>query len=192
MYARYRARRKRARRIPMSSKDHEHQARIKFGERPLSVAVITVSDSRTPATDTSGDLIVEYVCQAENVVNIRALVPDDSAEIRMAILAAATQGADAILLTGGTGISRRDGTVDVLRSMSSVELEGFGERFRAISFESIGVSAMLSRACAVIIEFEGGRRIPTFSMPGSTDAVTTATRELIVPILRHVVWDCLR
>ena len=176
----------------MSFKEHELQAQEKHGEQPLSLAVITVSDSRTVETDTSGDLIVTYASNAGHDVDFRALVPDESNEIRGAILAAGTSSTDAILLTGGTGVSKRDGTVDVLRSMSSLELEGFGERFRALSFDSIGTSAMLSRACAVIIESEDGRRIPTFSMPGSNNAVSTAMQELVIPIIHHLVWECRR
>ena len=176
----------------MSIKDHERQAHQEHGERPLSLAVITVSDSRTADTDTSGNLIVTYASEAGHTVDFRARVPDEALDIRRSILAAGTNTADAILLTGGTGISKRDGTVDVVRSMSSMELEGFGERFRALSFDSIGTSAMLSRACAVIIESEDGRRIPTFSMPGSNNAVSTAMQELVIPILRHLVWECRR
>ena len=176
----------------MSISDHERQAHEEHRERPLSLAVITVSDSRTVDTDTSGDLIVTYASNAGHSVDVRALVPDESNDIRGAILAAGTNNADAILLTGGTGISKRDGTVDVVRAMSSMELEGFGERFRALSFDSIGTSAMLSRACAVIIESEDGRRIPTFSMPGSNNAVATAMEELVIPIIPHLVWECRR
>ena len=176
----------------MSISEHEQLAHKEFEERPLSLAVITVSDSRTPDTDTSGDLIVSYASNAGHRVDFRAIVPDEPHDVREVILAAGTNNVDAILLTGGTGISKRDGTVDVVRAMSSMELEGFGERFRALSFDSIGTSAMLSRACAVIIESEDDQRIPTFSMPGSNNAVSTAMEELVIPIIPHLVWECRR
>jgi molybdenum cofactor biosynthesis protein B len=174
----------------MGVNDHEAKAAA-IG--PLTAGLITVSDTRTPATDGSGDRIAARLETAGHLVALRALVPDTPSEIRGAILAAAANDAvDVIVLTGGTGATRRDTTVDTLRALPGIELEGFGELFRMQSFASIGAPAMLSRACAIVFEPAPDRRIPIFALPGSIDAVETAMAELIEPVLAHLVWQCRR
>lgn len=156
----------------------------------LSIAIITVSDTRTAATDRSGDAIETHALAHAITVGYRTLVPDEPPEILTAINTAVSAEVDAIVLTGGTGVARRDTTVDTIRSLPGETLEGFGELFRVESYSSIGAVAMLSRACAVIYEPIDGTRIPVFALPGSTNAVETAMRSLIVPTLRHLVWQC--
>lgn len=100
----------------------------------------------------------------------------------------------AILITGGTGISRRDTTVEVVRRFLTVELEGFGELFRMLSYEQVQAAAMLSRAVAGLVvrdESKGGDKF-IFAMPGSTNAVELAMRKLIAPQLAHLVWERIK
>lgn len=127
---------------------------------------------------------------AGHLVRIRELVPDDADAIRESISRGVADSAiQAVLLTGGTGISPRDGTVEVIRAMIAVELEGYGERLRAISVESIGVAGLLSRACAGVIRRPDGSGVLVFSMPGSVNAVETATTELVLPLIAHAAWE---
>ena len=174
----------------MSAQEHEETAARHQRNTPIEIMLVTVSDSRTLLTDQGGDRLQTLTSEAGHLIRIRQLVPDDPDSIRRSI----TQGVEdasiqAILLTGGTGISPRDGTVEVVRSMISVELEGYGERLRAISFESIGIAGLLSRACAGVIRRADGSGVLVFSMPGSVNAVETATSELIIPLLAHAVWE---
>ena len=145
--------------------------------------VVTVSDTRTAATDTSGAEITRLLVEAGHAVVARMVVPDESEPLSAAIVSAAEDDrVDAILITGGTGIAPRDQTPEVVRPLLDVELPGFGELLRMVSFQEIGPSAMLSRAIA-------GRRGRTvlFAMPGSTAAVRTAMGQLILPVLPHAV-----
>lgn len=172
----------------MSVQHHQSQA-AELG--PLCLALITVSDTRTTANDHSGDLLQERTVAAGHSVGSRSLVRDSPKEILEAIQSAASKKEiDAILLSGGTGATRRDTTVDTLLSLRGVVLNGFGELFRIESYASIGPSAMLSRACAIVFECSETRRLPVFALPGSVNAVETAMEKLIEPVLAHLVWQC--
>ncbi|MHC5025831.1 MAG: MogA/MoaB family molybdenum cofactor biosynthesis protein [Planctomycetota bacterium] len=167
----------------------EHEDAANTGDRPVSCAVLTISDSRTKAQDRSGDRIVERLVAADHVVDRRALVKDEPDQIAAQLEAWRDEdGVRAIITTGGTGVSLRDTTVEVVRSMIDIELDGFGELFRMLSYEEIGAAAMLSRAVAGIAP----GRLPVgtliFALPGSVAAVTLAMDKLIVPQLRHLVW----
>jgi molybdenum cofactor biosynthesis protein B len=100
------------------------------------------------------------------------------------------QRIQAVLTTGGTGIARRDNTIEVVRGLLTMEIEGFGEIFRMLSFNKIKAAAMLSRAVGGLVarDADAGGDTFLFAMPGSTDAVETAVRELIAPQLAHLVW----
>jgi molybdenum cofactor biosynthesis protein B len=166
--------------------DDEHSARI-------ACAVLTVSDSRTIDTDTSGSMIVEMLTDAGHTVFDRRLTADEPDLIRETFLQwSADPAVQAVLSTGGTGIGRRDQTVDILKPMLTKELEGFGELFRMVSYEDIGPASMLSRALAGFIASDDPALDPTvvFAMPGSSNAVRTAMTKLILPELSHVVWQC--
>jgi molybdenum cofactor biosynthesis protein B len=168
----------------MSAHRHHEEA----ASRPVECFVLTVSDSRTAATDRSGQLIRQLLEGAGHRVTGAAIVPDDPDQIRSAVQGALeAPGTEVVLVTGGTGISRRDCTVDTIRPMLERELDGFGEIFRALSFREIGPAAMLSRAVAGVV---GGRAI--FVMPGSTDAVKLALKQLILPEIGHVAGELLR
>jgi molybdenum cofactor biosynthesis protein B len=155
-------------------------------ETPVRCAVVTVSDTRVTEDDRSGAVILESARKAgHEIVNYR-IVPDDVGLIASAIdeLSAACE---AILLNGGTGISKRDTTVEVVESLFEKELPGFGELFRMLSFQEIGPGAMLSRATAGVY-----RDTLIFCMPGSTNAVRLAMDRLIAPELTHLVWEIIR
>jgi molybdenum cofactor biosynthesis protein B len=157
---------------------------------PASVRcyVLTISDTRTPATDTSGRAIAELLESAGHEVSGRGIVKDDPDAIRSAIAgqldAAAAQ---VIITTGGTGITSRDSTYEVVGNLLDKRLEGFGELFRMLSYHEIGPSAMLSRACAGTVQ---GRII--VSLPGSENAVRLAMIKLIIPELGHLVRELSR
>ena len=146
-------------------------------------AVLTISDSRDASSDTSGPLARRLLEEAAHEVVARDLVPDDAAAIESALQRwVADEQVEAIVSTGGTGVAPRDNTIEVVRRMLRVELEGFGELFRMLSYEQVGGAAMLSRAV-------GGLAGDTllFALPGSPGAVELGVRELIAPQLSHLV-----
>ena len=144
-------------------------------------AVITVSSSRTPETDGSGQAIKDLLGGDGIEVTYYALVPDRIEHIRTALVLALDH-ANCVILTGGTGLTPDDCTIEAVRPFLEKEMEGFGEIFRAKSFQEIGVAAILSRALGGI-----SRGKAVFCLPGSVPAVTLATRELILPAIRHIL-----
>ena len=162
----------------MGVSDHKAQA-------PLSVDcfVLTVSDTRSTETDTSGRAIRELLEAAGHHINGSTLVKDDvdqvTGVVRKQLADAATR---IIIVTGGTGITSRDGTFEAVDRLFEKRLTGFGELFRALSFQEIGSAAMLSRAAAGTV---GSKAI--FVLPGSENAVRLAMTRLIVPELGHIV-----
>jgi molybdenum cofactor biosynthesis protein B len=158
----------------------EHKA-----QAPASVGcfVLTVSDTRTPATDASGRAIRDLLDTAGHVLTGSAIVKDDpelvTEQVRRHLADAATR---VIITTGGTGITARDATYEAIDRLLQKRLDGFGELFRAISFQEIGAAAMLSRAVAGT----SGRKA-IFVLPGSENAVRLAMSRLILPELGHIV-----
>ena len=158
----------------------EHKALAPVG---LRVFVLTVSDTRTDATDTSGQAIVQLLLAAGHQVAGKAIEPDDP--VRVAELVrqqAAIADVDAIITTGGTGLTSRDSTFEAIDALLHKRLPGFGELFRMLSYHDIGAAAMLSRACAGTI---GG--VIVISLPGSEKAVRLAMTKLVIPELGHLV-----
>jgi molybdenum cofactor biosynthesis protein B len=153
------------------------------GSRPIGVVLVTVSDTRRGPADTSGALAERLLLRAGARIAARAWVRDDAAAIRTAARRAlARRDADVVLLTGGTGVARRDVTPEALRPLLQRELPGFGERFRALSWASVGSAAWLSRAGAGVAR---GRLV--VYLPGSSGAVREALEQLLIPELVHVV-----
>lgn len=154
----------------------------------VACAVVTVSDSRTPATDTGGRLVQELLAAHGHAATRYAIVPDEPERVR-ALVDELTRDAavEAVLLTGGTGIAPRDTTYEAISGVIEKRLDGFGELFRALSFAEIGAAAMLSRAVAGVYR---GKAV--FSMPGSTAAVRLAMERLILPELGHIVRELRR
>jgi molybdopterin adenylyltransferase len=184
----------------MGHEDHEHDA-IKEGSKPsgavsehrahaptrVSCYVVTCSDSRALADDASGRALHEGLERAGHPVVGQVIVQDDADAIRGALQAAQLAGARAVLFTGGTGLTRRDQTVDTLRPLLDRELPGFGELFRMLSFQEIGSAAWLSRALAGT-----HGELLVFLLPGSPNAAKLALERLILPELGHAVRELSR
>ena len=156
--------------------------------RSVRCHVITVSDTRTEDTDTGGRAVADLLRSGGHVVTGRTIVKDDPDQIRGAIeRLLATPELQAIVTTGGTGISSRDSTYEVVTTMLQKRLDGFGELFRMLSYQEIGAAAMLSRACAGLVS---GRIV--VSLPGSEAAVRLAMVKLLIPELGHLVREASR
>ena len=158
---------------------HHHHRR----SGPLSVAcaVVTVSDTRTTATDRSGRLLRAALERAGHAVVEYAIVKDDARRLRACLRSIRRRGrARVIVMSGGTGIAPRDRTFEAVDALLETRLPGFGELFRMLSFRQVGPAAMLSRATAGV--WSG---LLVFSVPGSPEAVRLAARRLILPELRH-------
>jgi len=163
-----------------------HQQHKQAGEQiSARCAVVTLSDTRTEATDTSGLAIRTHVLSAGHLVTDYAIIPDDVLVFDPRLRALIDRSdIDVIFTNGGTGISRRDQTVDVVAKYLTQPLPGFGELFRMLSWEQIGSSAMLSRAIGGIAQCK-----IVFAMPGSTKAVELAMTRLILPELGHLLSE---
>jgi molybdenum cofactor biosynthesis protein B len=158
----------------------DHRAR---GPRSVRCFVLTISDTRTEDTDTSGRAIADLLTAAGHQVTGRAIVHDDPAAIRETIMRQmANPDVQAILTTGGTGITSRDSTFEVISALLEKRLDGFGELFRMLSFEQIGSAAMMSRALAGLA---AGTIVA--ALPGSEAAVRLAMERLLLPELGHLV-----
>jgi molybdenum cofactor biosynthesis protein B len=152
----------------------------------VRVFVLTISDTRTEATDSSGTAIALALTSAGHIITGRKILRDDPGPVAEAVRAA-TVSADVIITTGGTGITSRDSTYEAIARLLDKRLDGFGELFRMLSYQEIGAAAMLSRACAGTI-----RKTAVFSLPGSEKAVRLAMERLILPELGHVVRELKR
>ncbi|WP_431688451.1 molybdenum cofactor biosynthesis protein B [Hahella sp. NBU794] len=150
---------------------------------PLNVAVLTVSDTRTQETDTSGQALVDGARGAGHEIVDRTLIPDDVYLMRAVVSAwIADPQVQVVLITGGTGFTGRDSTPEAIKPLFDKEVEGFGELFRAISYQEIGTSTVQSRAIAGL-----ANGTVVFCMPGSTNACKTAWNKIIAEQLdaRH-------
>jgi molybdenum cofactor biosynthesis protein B len=150
--------------------------------------VVTVSDTRTPETDVNGRYLAERIEASGNQLHSTAIIRDEPFEVE-AILERLASAADVqvVLFNGGTGVSSRDRTFDVLAAKLEKTLPGFGEIFRLLSWEQVGSAAMMSRATAGIY-----RGKVVFSTPGSPAAVRLAWEKLIEPELAHLAWEVVR
>jgi molybdenum cofactor biosynthesis protein B len=158
----------------------------------IRVAVLTVSDTRTPETDTGGNTIVQFLQGAGHEVAQREIVRDDAPRIEEALAGLlAEESVDAVVTTGGTGISGRDSTYEVASGLIDKKLDGFGEIFRMLSYEEIGAAAMLSRAVAGAVTSASGPKFLA-CLPGSTNAVRLAMERLLVPEMPHVVFELMK
>lgn len=161
----------------------EHRKAAVTGVR---CAVLTVSDTRAPETDVSGRTIVDALEAAGHVVAKRQILRDDPKDVHNAVLGQ-IGGVDAIITTGGTGITSRDSTYEAIAGLFDKRLDGFGELFRSLSYQEIGSAAMMTRACAGV-----ARGTAIFILPGSEHAVRLAMTKLILPELGHVVRELRR
>lgn len=156
-------------------------------DRDIKVAVLTVSDTRDKSTDKGGKLVIDYI----NTVNAfvpdehYAIVKDDIDTIQNAVKKHLAAGVDAVITTGGTGIARRDVTIEAVTPLFDKEIEGFGELFRMLSYtEDIGSRSLLSRAAAGTHDNQ-----LIISLPGSSGAVKLGMEKLVMPELNHLVFE---
>lgn len=168
----------------MGAQEHRELA----GERAVSAAIITVSDTRTPETDTNKHYLEERLSGLGHHVRAYRLIKDEPDQVR-AVLdeLAALPELQLLLFNGGTGIAQRDTTYDVISRLLEKPMPGFGELFRMLSYDEVGAAAMLSRATAGVYR---GKLV--FSLPGSNNAVRTAVEKLILPEIEHLAWEIVR
>jgi molybdenum cofactor biosynthesis protein B len=167
----------------MTSPSKQHRAASK--DLTVRAAVITLSDTRTKTDDKSGALIQSHLKSDGHAIIDYEVLRDEPDDLkRMLTRLIEREDVDVIITTGGTGISRRDCTIAVTEKLLTAPLPGFGEIFRMLSWEQVGSSAMLSRACAGVMS---NRLI--FCLPGSVKAVELAMTKLILPEIRHLVWE---
>ena len=167
-----------------STREHKKKASRRG---PVSVLVVTVSDTRTRETDVSGNYLRQQLETAGHRVHSQRIVRDEPAELEAVLNEAAASKAQVVIFNGGTGVSRRDTTFDFLEPKLEKTLPGFGEIFRMLSYEQVGAAAMMSRATAGVY---GGKVV--ISTPGSPAAVRLAWEKLIGPELEHLAWEVAR
>jgi molybdenum cofactor biosynthesis protein B len=162
--------------------------RDKAGKGPVTVAIVTVSDTRTPETDHNRHYIEARMNELGHQVAAYRLIKDEPDQVAAVIdELCALPAVQIVLFNGGTGISPRDTTYDVVSRYLEKTLPGFGELFRMLSFPEVGAAAMFSRATAGVYK---GTLI--FSMPGSPNAVQVALEKLILPEINHLAWEIAR
>ena len=167
----------------MSLEQHHQGARDN-----IRSAVLTVSDTRTLETDRGGALVAKSLAAAGHTIAAREIIPDEPTTMTELVSRWADEATiDAILLTGGTGISPRDQTYETISSLLTKPIPGYGELFRMLSYEEIGAAAMLSRAVGGLV----GSTV-VLTMPGSTAAVRLAMEKLILPELGHLVAEATK
>ena len=163
----------------------EHKA---HAPRSMSCFVLTISDTKTPETDTSGALIRELLRAGGHRIAGSAIVRDEPADVQRVVREqCADPAVQAVILTGGTGITSRDSTFEAVEALLDKRLPGFGELFRMLSYQEIGAAAMLSRAQAGV---RAGRIV--VSLPGSPNACRLALEKLLIPELGHLVREVNR
>jgi molybdopterin adenylyltransferase len=167
-----------------SAKLHKTRAHEKG---PVRIAIITVSDTRTPETDKNAHYLRPEIEAAGHIVAGYRLIKDEPDQVAQVLDELASSDAQVMLWNGGTGVSKRDTTFDVLSTRLDKTLPGFGEIFRMLSYQEIGSAAMLSRATAGVYK---GKII--FSTPGSPNAVKLAWEKLIKSEVEHLAWEVTR
>ena len=167
----------------MSFKGHKEKA-----PKKIKCVVITVSDTRDEKSDTSGNIIKELLIKESHEIVDYRIIKDEPEEIKKYLkYIFYIEDVQAIILSGGTGISKRDRTYEVVKTLIEKRIDGFGEIFRYLSFKEIGSPAIMSRAIAGICN---GKLI--ISIPGSENAVKLAMERLILPELGHIIWEANR
>lgn len=150
-------------------------------DRPVACAIVTVSDTRTEETDTSGARIRELLAGAGHRIVAYSILPDEPSIVRPRLVELIAESAEAIIVNGGTGLAPRDSTYEAIVTLLDKRIDGFGELFRSLSYAEIGAAAMLSRAVAGV-----SAQTVLVSLPGSTAAVELAMQKLLLPVLGHM------
>ncbi|MFP6619237.1 MAG: molybdenum cofactor biosynthesis protein B [Pirellulaceae bacterium] len=169
----------------MSSPADEHKA---AAPSQLRCAVVTVSDTRTLETDSGGQLVVDLLTAAGHEVLRREIIPDDPKVMTPLLLSLqGEEEVEAVLMTGGTGITSRDQTYETVTQLITRPIPGYGELLRMLSYEQVGAAAMLSRATAGLMQ-----QTVVLTMPGSPRAVELAMQKIILPELCHLAREARR
>ncbi|MBI2481578.1 MAG: MogA/MoaB family molybdenum cofactor biosynthesis protein [Planctomycetia bacterium] len=169
----------------MTTTPDEHKA---DAPSQIRCAVITVSDTRTLETDSGGAEVVRFLTESGHIIIAREIVPDEPGRMRPLLESYRDDDRiDAILMTGGTGITSRDQTYETVTALMTKPLPGYGELFRMLSFQEIGAAAMLSRATGGLM-----KRTVLLTMPGSRAAVGLAMEKVVLPELGHLVREARR
>jgi len=169
----------------MSDVPAQHRA---YGPDSVCFASLTVSDSRSEETDTSGAVVRDLAIEAGHRVLASQIVPDEFASIQYGLTELLKiSELDAVVVSGGTGFAPRDVTIEAVSGMCERTIDGFGELFRALSYEEVGPAAMLSRATAGVVSTRA-----LFVLPGSPNAVELAMRKLILPEIGHLLGQIRR
>jgi molybdenum cofactor biosynthesis protein B len=166
------------------SSSHEHKQIAAEQHETITLAIITVSDTRTKDTDVNGKYLQTQIAEMGHKLALYEIIKDEPAQVAAVLETAASGPAQVILFNGGTGISKRDNTFDALSRKLEKTLPGFGEIFRMLSYEQIGSAAMFSRATAGVYK---GKVV--VSTPGSPAAVELAWEKLVAPELRHLAYE---
>jgi molybdenum cofactor biosynthesis protein B len=153
-------------------------------KRVIRVLTVTMSDTRKRSNDESGRALVEEMTSSEGIKHVRHVILKEEPRFLQELVRSVStdNAADAVIITGGTGITPRDQTYEALQEIFDKDIVGFGETFRRLSWEQIGPHSILSRASAGVVN-----ECLVFSLPGSTRAVRLGVRELILPVLHHAV-----
>jgi molybdenum cofactor biosynthesis protein B len=167
----------------MGHKEHKEKAKSS-----IKCFIITVSDTRTPQTDESGKVITELLKKNGHEITGYVILKDEPAVVREFVKnESLEEDVEVIIANGGTGISSRDSTFEAIDAALEKKLQGFGELFRYLSYKEIGSAAIMSRACAGVLN----KKI-IISIPGSENAVRLAMEKLILPEITHMVWEVKR
>jgi molybdopterin adenylyltransferase len=169
-----------------SNSSQQHKA-LAAQAGPVALAIVTVSDTRTPETDVNAHFLHEQIAALGHQVVAYQIVPDEPERVTAVLHQLSQTEARLILFNGGTGIAPRDTTFDALDVLLEKRLPGFGELFRMLSWQEVGAAAMLSRATAGVY-----RNRVIVSTPGSPNAVRLAWEKLIAPELAHLAWEVVR
>lgn len=168
----------------MGADDHREQA----GHGPVTVAIVTVSDTRTPDTDKNYHYLEARLTEMGHRIAAYRIIKDEPEQVANALVELTGEPEiQIVLFNGGTGIAPRDTTYDILSRYMEKTLPGFGELFRMLSYEQVGAAAMMSRAMAGVYQ-----QTVVVSMPGSNNAVQTAMEKLIFPEINHLAWEIVR
>jgi molybdenum cofactor biosynthesis protein B len=168
----------------MGSEEHRELA----GKGSVTVAIVTVSDSRTPETDKNKHYLEARMAELGHTVAAYRLIKDEPDQVAAVMdELAQMDGVQIVIFNGGTGISQRDTTYDVVSRKLEKAMPGFGELFRMLSWDEVGAAAMLSRATAGVY-----KNTLIVSLPGSSNAVKLAVEKLIIPEINHLAWEIAR
>ena len=151
-------------------------------------ALLVTSDSRTPETDETGKLAKKILGEADHEVSMYGIVPNDEAKIKdWLVESIENEDVQIIITSGGTGIGSVDKTVDTAKNLFEKELPGFGEHFRKLSYDEVGIPGLMSRSTSGVV-----KKKLIFCLPGSRGAMRTALNEIILPGVGHMLWELNR